>query len=298
MDYNNLENFGEDKISDDSITEIDPRDTYSDRFEVTSRDSSSRKPRPAIVSGSSKIRNSKRIFTSRHDRSAYGGRVNMKNVSARNNFDKVASATPKDNFKDEKIDLGQNDNVSDSVVGQKKSNKKTSGLDSLFSSTIEKNNTVNRKSKLEKLPDVFDDKQNDKTENSDAEITGRIKIDVQDMPKEPRYSTTSSVQNVDIVNSPTDLQNRGLKILKPSSFKNVEEIADAFKNKDAVVLSLKFANAENARRILDFSFGAASICGAQVSVEPDKTYVFTIGPGLTKKEKLSCINEGIIIKDE
>ena len=66
----------------------------------------------------------------------------------------------------------------------------------------------------------------------------------------------------------------------------------------AVVLYLKGTNEDTAKRLLDFTFGAASMCGAHVSLDAEKTYVITIGPGLSQREKLLCVKEGVALKVE
>lgn len=119
----------------------------------------------------------------------------------------------------------------------------------------------------------------------------------------------SNVSNVEKVNkqnnseAKTDIykpkgKNRPLKIIKPISYNSAKEISTALKAGSAVVLCLKTINEENAKRLLDFSFGAAAMCGAHVSLAAEKTFVITIGSGLSKREKLLCIKEGIALKVE
>ena len=72
----------------------------------------------------------------------------------------------------------------------------------------------------------------------------------------------------------------------------------ALKGGCAVVLYLKGTNEDTSKRLLDFAFGAASMCGAHVSLDAEKTYVITIGPGLSQREKLLCVKEGVALKVE
>ncbi|MDO5426700.1 MAG: cell division protein SepF [Coriobacteriia bacterium] len=208
-------------------TEIDPRDTYGSRFEVKSREVGSSKPRSAIIAGQKRLRNSDKIF-SRQQKDNRGGNVNMKNVNAQDK-------------KNEDKEI------------------RSSGLDSLFSSTSDDKNNE-KKSK----PEV-------KTEKASAK-------------KEA---------------TPVQAQNRRLKVIKPISYNSAaSEISAALKGGCAVVLYLKGTNEDTSKRLLDFTFGAASMCGAHVSLDAEKTYVITIGPGLSQREKLLCVKEGVALKVE
>ncbi len=234
--------FNED-ISDGSVedysNDIDPRDTYGSRFSVTSRRvTNSKSPRSAIVSGSSRIKNSHKIFTKKHDHENLGGRVNMENVS-----NTKVSAEAKTDEPENKKD-------------NKKLGKKSSGLDSLFESTTQ-------------------DKKSPKSSTS---------------TKDTSHKKSEASEHY------SEVQNRPLKVIKPISFNSAKEISSALKAGSAVVLCLKGINEENARRLLDFAFGAAAMCGAKVSLEAQKTYVMTIGPGLSQREKLLCIKEGVALK--
>lgn len=90
---------------------------------------------------------------------------------------------------------------------------------------------------------------------------------------------------------------RKVTVLKPISYNAVKDVCDALKGGNVLVLCLKNTNREAANRVLDFTFGAASMCGAMVSVAAEKTYVVTSGPGLSQREKLLCIKQGVTIKN-
>lgn len=151
-------------------------------------------------------------------------------------------------------------------ITQKKQASKSSGLDSLFESTSP----------------VEDDKSNNK-ESSKQPTAEMPKVKSSDNTKD-KYKAKG--------------KNRPLKIIKPISYNSAKEISTALNSGAAVVLSLKSINEENAKRLLDFSFGAAAMCGARVSLAAEKTYVITIGPGLSQREKLLCVKEGIALKVE
>lgn len=151
-------------------------------------------------------------------------------------------------------------------ITQKKQASKSLGLDSLFESTS-----------------IADDQKQSVEESTSDQTTEKIRMKSTDNTKE-KYKAKG--------------KNRPLKIIKPISFNSAKEISTALNSGAAVVLSLKSINEENAKRLLDFSFGAAAMCGAKVSLAADKTYVITIGPGLSQREKLLCVKEGIALKVE
>lgn len=168
----------------------------------------------------------------------------------------------------EKKLVENNDDTVKPKAETKKENK-VSGLDSLFSSTTEQKK------------EQSDQKQSNV--NSDAESTVKFKpVEKQRDINADKYQAKG--------------HNRKLKIIKPISYNSAKEISSALKADCAVVLSLKTTNDETSKRLLDFAFGAASMCGAKVSVVADKTYALTIGAGLSQREKLLCVKEGIALK--
>lgn len=212
---------------------IDPRDTYGSRFQVKSRSAGTSLPRSAITQGQRRIKNSEKIFTKRHDRLDRGGSVNMKNI---NTEAKEAPAS--------------NDKLADEEL-------RSSGLDSLFSSTADSEGGAKKIEKKQKKTSA-----------------------------KPVYSGASTSE-------------RDLKVVKPVNYNSAaSEISSALKAGCAVVICLKNTSEEVSKRLLDFAFGAAAMCGARVSLEAERTYVITIGPGLTQREKLLCVKEGVALKVE
>lgn len=154
---------------------------------------------------------------------------------------------------------------------KKEKQTKPSGLDSLFSSTAKK-----PAEQLSEKPDV---------EKKPADTTAKFKvIEKQSDTNSEKYQAKG--------------HNRKLKVIKPISYNSAKEISSALKADCAVVLSLKTTNEETSKRLLDFAFGAASMCGAKVSVVAEKTYAITVGPGLSQREKLLCVKEGVALKVE
>lgn len=260
--------------SDDVDTSIDPRDTYGDRFQVTER-SGKIKPKFGFRSGSRHFKSSDKLF-SRHHNSNAGGRVNMKNVSSQDTTH-VHVDMNDDNLNDTSIDTQVSTSTDTNTQSQdagnityqtqsSESDFRSAGLDSLFSSTVEMVNSNQEKEAEKKNNETVSD-------NVDTDEPAKKVKEASDEP-------------------------RRVRIIKPTNFDTAaSDMSLALKNGDAVVLSLKATNFELSKRILDFSFGAASMCGAMVSLDAERTYVFTIGEPLTGDEKLFCKKNGVLLNN-
>lgn len=162
-------------------------------------------------------------------------------------------------------------------------NIKSSGLSSLFSPSAD----------MSRYKDQM--RENNITSNEDMESSikrednGRLRVEVEglnDVPTQVGYSYE------DVICS----KKRTVKVLKPVSYNAVKEVTESLKAGKVLVLCLKHTEAKTASKIFDFALGAASMCGAQVSSEADKTYVFLKGKPLSQEEKLECINQGVVLK--
>ena len=87
---------------------------------------------------------------------------------------------------------------------------------------------------------------------------------------------------------------RGVKVIKPMSYGDVEGVARALKAGDAVVLALGNTPDALSKRILDFSFGVASALDANVDAVADKVFSITKGSELTDAERFSLRNQGVL----
>lgn len=87
---------------------------------------------------------------------------------------------------------------------------------------------------------------------------------------------------------------RGLSVMKPVSYSEVERIAKIIKAGDVVVLSLRNTPDHLAKRILDFSFGVSSALDASVECIADKVFVIIRGSSLTTEEKTKLRSQGVI----
>lgn len=100
------------------------------------------------------------------------------------------------------------------------------------------------------------------------------------MPKRPRYADQGGA-------------NRALSVVAPMSFDDAERVAEALKAKSAVVLDLTKTRPDVVKRILDFSFGAASVSGANVDCIANKVFAITIGAPITEGEKVRLRSQGV-----
>lgn len=87
---------------------------------------------------------------------------------------------------------------------------------------------------------------------------------------------------------------RRLKVLTPTDYSQAADVARALKAGDAVVLTLAQVPGDLAKRILDFSFGAASALDAGVECVAEKVFVVARGQGLSESERTELRSQGII----
>lgn len=92
----------------------------------------------------------------------------------------------------------------------------------------------------------------------------------------------------------THAPTRSLTVLKPVTYAEVERVAKSLRAGDAVVLCLRNTPDHLAKRILDFSFGAASMADARVDCITDKVFAVSCGAGLSDGEKMSLRNQGVL----
>jgi cell division inhibitor SepF len=78
---------------------------------------------------------------------------------------------------------------------------------------------------------------------------------------------------------------RRLEHIRPMTYADAEQVAQALKGGIIVVLDLRTTRPELAKRILDFSFGAASALDGQVERHVDRVYVFTRSAPLSEGER-------------
>lgn len=89
---------------------------------------------------------------------------------------------------------------------------------------------------------------------------------------------------------------RKLKVLSPAGYGEVEAVAHALKAGDAVVLALAQTPDDLAKRVLDFSFGAASALDASVECIADKTFAVCRGAALSDAERAALAAQGVLAR--
>lgn len=87
---------------------------------------------------------------------------------------------------------------------------------------------------------------------------------------------------------------RKVTVLKPIRYGEADRIPAALKKGDAVVLVLKGVAGGLDKRILDFSFGAASALDAEVECVADKVFFIAKGEGLSDDERASLQAQGLL----
>ncbi len=102
-------------------------------------------------------------------------------------------------------------------------------------------------------------------------------------PRQDRYAATSAIAS-----------ERGLTVLKPVTYNDVEGVARALKAGDAVVLVMTQTPTELFTRILDFSFGVASALEGAVECPAEKVYAIVCGNPLTEAEKSRLQSQGVL----
>lgn len=87
---------------------------------------------------------------------------------------------------------------------------------------------------------------------------------------------------------------RGLRVIRPTEYSQVADMAAMLRAGDAVVLVFKNTPANLEKRLLDFSFGVASALSASVDCIAEKVYAVTAGSPLSDSEQTSLRTQGIL----
>lgn len=87
---------------------------------------------------------------------------------------------------------------------------------------------------------------------------------------------------------------RSVTVLKPVSYDEVERVSKSLRAGDAVVLCLGNTPDHLVKRILDFTFGAASMVDARVDCIADKVFAVARGQELTDAERTTLRNQGVL----
>ncbi|MEG0620126.1 MAG: cell division protein SepF [Raoultibacter sp.] len=86
---------------------------------------------------------------------------------------------------------------------------------------------------------------------------------------------------------------RSLRVIKPVSYDEVQDVAKTLKAGDVVVLQLHNTPSQLSKRILDFAFGVSSALEASVDCVADKVFVITRGKEISPDERTKLRNQGV-----
>lgn len=318
----NIENLESGDQQDNS--KIDPRDSYSKRFKVQHRAVQKSIFDKKSTDGSTKRKtNLERLSNSL--------KKNYKSSSLKQSLDKIQVQQKKTvnierqrerDLNNLKQNLSsRNDNENDQTIKNKqqvasKDNRefenklsktiRSHGLDALFANTanVKKDGNVLNKANNKSIFEKNDNKDTRAQINKSGYTANRSAFKSQNNTNELDNidrSTTFSKENESLknfkVNSSIRLSDneRKLKVVTPDTYNSAKDISIALKAGNAVVLNLNKLNRELKRKLLDFSFGCASMVDAYVTCEGKDIYSITIGQPLTSREIAQCKNQGISI---
>lgn len=87
---------------------------------------------------------------------------------------------------------------------------------------------------------------------------------------------------------------RKLRLVAPKAYDDARQVTRILKAGDVAVLSLVQTPPDLAKRILDFSFGAANALDAGVECVADRVFIISRGQGLSKNERALLQAQGFI----
>ncbi len=145
------------------------------------------------------------------------------------------------------------------------SNRRSEGLDSLFSSTTSSHETNSSSLREPTLPIME--------------------------PASTAVSTSIPNLGVASINLPGKRQ---LQVIRPNIYDDVENVTKVLKASDVVILSLSAVSPDLMKRMLDFSFGAASALDASVEAIGNKVFAITRGMPLSDAERDDLHSTGVI----
>lgn len=145
------------------------------------------------------------------------------------------------------------------------SNRRSDGLDSLFSSTASGT-------------------------SADLPIA-EPSLPIMDTPPSSGGSTSSPNLGVASINLPGKRQ---LQVIRPSKYDDAENVTKVLKASDVAILVLGSVSPDLMKRLLDFSFGAASALDASVEAVGTKVFAITRGVPLSDAERADLQSMGVI----
>jgi cell division inhibitor SepF len=165
------------------------------------------------------------------------------------------------------------------------SNRRSSGLDSLFSSTVEgpereevKADTSARASRAFSAGSVSGERESSAAPSAKADA-GQSSFTA----GSGKVATTTSA-----------FGHRQLQVMRPTSYNDAEAVVRALKAGEVAVLVMGSTAPDLAKRILDFAFGAACALGANVESPAQGVFAVAIGSALSEAEKSDLAARGAL----
>lgn len=110
----------------------------------------------------------------------------------------------------------------------------------------------------------------------------------------PVIGAASRSSSLDLHGASSIAGARRVTVVRPTSYEEAEGVTRALKAGDAVVLAMAATPADLFKRVLDFSFGAASALDASVDAVGNKVFAITRGSALSDAERASLSAQGVL----
>ena len=117
-----------------------------------------------------------------------------------------------------------------------------------------------------------DDNYDQDTYGEDYDMGYATENDDDAMMDDDNYASEAASAPVNISGNAIEL-----KVVRPESFKNADQIADHLLNRRTVVLNLEAAGKDTAKRLIDFLTGVAFAIKGDIRKVSNNTYVITPG---------------------
>lgn len=171
------------------------------------------------------------------------------------------------------------------------SNRRSSGLDSLFSSTVEgpereevKADTSARASRAFSAGSVSGEREASASASASSSLSGGSSTTQSSLSGATGKITTTS----------SAFGHRQLQVMRPTSYNDAEAVVRALKAGEVAVLVMSSTAPDLTKRILDFAFGAACALGANVESPAQGVFAIAIGSALSEAEKSDLAARGAL----
>lgn len=125
------------------------------------------------------------------------------------------------------------------------------------------------------IKDFIDGKPSKEDEELELDAEPKVKLEPVTYPSNTSSTANSNLISAPVASNATSNKDMNLKVVKPSSYKDVKEVAIYLKNNSTVLLNLESADHEVSRRILDFLAGVTFTIGGTFQKVAKNTFVVT-----------------------